>query len=187
MSDVTEILDRIESGDPDAGDQLLPLVYDELRQLARGLLAHESAGQTLQPTALVHEAYLRLLGGEADARWNSRGHFFGAAARAIRRILVDNARRKNSIKHGGGSRREELVEMARPDRPQELLAIDEALVKLSNENRQAAAFVEMRYFAGFSLTETAEALGISPRAASRIWTYARAWLYRELHPDQAEL
>lgn len=187
MSDVTEILSQLESGDPHARDlaseQLLPLVYEELRRLARSMMANEPGGQTLQPTALVHEAYIRLLGGDAETHWNSRGHFFGAAARAIRRILVENARRKSSTKHGGQLRRAELADFANPDRPQDVVALDGALEKLAMENEQAAKFVELRYFGGFSLTDSAEAMELSPRAASRLWAYSRSWILREIQGD----
>jgi RNA polymerase sigma factor (TIGR02999 family) len=157
-------------------------VYDELRKLAAAQLANEQPGQTLQPTALVHEAYLRLVGGANPERWNSRGHFFAAAATAIRRILIDSARRKQSQKRGGGFVRRELDELAsRLPQPQEdLLALDEALQKLAGVHPQAAELVQLLYFAGLTLPEAAEALGVSPRTAGRLWTYARAWLRREI-------
>jgi RNA polymerase sigma factor (TIGR02999 family) len=165
MSEVTEILHAIEIGDPLAADRLLPLVYEELRKLAAAHLANEKPGQTLQPTALVHEAYLRLVGGEHPEPWNSRGHFFGAASVAIRRILIDNARRKQSLKHGGGLDRRELDEFpSLPEPREDLLALDEALQKLAAVHPQDAA----------------RTLGISPRTAGRLWTFARAWLRREM-------
>jgi RNA polymerase sigma factor (TIGR02999 family) len=183
MNHVTQILDRIQHGDPSAGEKLLPLVYDELRKLAAARLAQEKPGQTLQATALVHEAYLRLVGTGASApSWDHRGHFFAAAAEAMRRILVEAARRKGREKHGGLLDRQELVQgaVALPVPPEELLAIDEALAKLEVTNLQAAQLVKMRYFAGFTIPETAEHMGISPRKANQIWTYARAWLATEI-------
>jgi RNA polymerase sigma factor (TIGR02999 family) len=182
MSDVTRILSAIEQGDPSAAEQLLPLVYGELRKLAAQKMAHEKPGQTLQATALVHEAYLRLVDGEKAQRWDSRAHFFAAAAEAMRRILVDRARRKRRPKHGGGLQRVDLdascaVEAAPSDR---LLALDEALAKLASEDEQKAELVKLRYFAGLSLPETAAALGISRATAVRNWTYAKTWLYCEM-------
>ncbi len=173
MSEVTRILDAIEQGQPHAAEQLLPLVYDELRRLAAQRLARERPGQTLQPTALVHEAYLRLVG-EGEARhWDSRGHFFAAAAEAMRRILVD------------GARRLDLPELAEParDEPIDLLALDEALTKLQALHPQKAQVVQLRFFAGCSLQETAELLGIARATAQRHWAFARAWLFGQLHPD----
>src|SRR5215467_6388773 len=156
MSDVTRILSAIEEGDPHAAEQLLPLVYAELRQLAAQKLAQERPGQTLEATALVHEAYLRLVGGEQARGWDGRGHFFAAAAEAIRRILVESARRKQRLKHGGGhARQDESIEIASPERPERLLALDEALERLSNTNSQAAELVKLRYFAGCSNAEAA--------------------------------
>src|SRR5436190_5952164 len=161
MSEVTQILHAIAQGDPDAAAQLLPLVYDELRQLAAQRLAREAPGQTLQATALVHEAYLRLVNVEDVQHWNSRGHFFAAAAEAMRRILVENARRKKRLKHGGGRAREhDPVELAGPERPEELLALDEALDRLAQTNPQAAEVVKLRHFAGFSNAEAAAVLGV---------------------------
>jgi RNA polymerase sigma factor (TIGR02999 family) len=182
MSDLTHILNAIEQGDPHAAGELLPLVYDELRKLAAQRLAQEKPGQTLQATALVHEAYLRLVGKGEDRPWNSRGHFFAAAALAMRRILVENARRKKRLKHGGELSRRELEEepLLAPQPREDLEALDEALNKLAATHRQAADLVQLRYFAGLPLPEAAEALGISPRTAGRLWTYARAWLRREV-------
>jgi RNA polymerase sigma factor (TIGR02999 family) len=182
MNDVTAILSAIEQGDPRAVEQLFPLVYNELRRLAAQRLAKEEAGQTLQPTALVHEAYLRLVAAEKARTWKSRGHFFAAAAEAMRRILVDNARRKARAKHGGGRRRVELDDAvpAPPGAAEELLALDEVLTRLAAEDPQAAAVVQLRYFAGLSVEEAAQALGISRAGAYRHWTFARAWLLQEL-------
>ena len=183
MSDeVTQVLHAIAEGDPRAASQLLPLVYAELRQLAAHKLARESAGQTLQPTALVHEAYLRLVGGSEPPPADSRGHFFAAAAEAMRRILVENARRKQAVKHGGGLAREELdaEQLAAPAIREDLLALDEALNKLAAANPQAARLVQLRYFAGLSIPEVAQTMGISPRTADRLWAYARAWLHQEM-------
>jgi RNA polymerase sigma factor (TIGR02999 family) len=182
MCDVTHLLQAIEKGDPHAAGQLLPLVYDELRRLATAHMAHEKPGQTLQATALVHEAYLRLVGKDEEQSWNSRGHFFAAAAEAMRRVLVENARRKKCLKHGGDLSRQEFDEeqLAGPELREDLLALDEALTKLATENRTAADLVQLRYFAGFTLPEAAQAIGISPRTAGRLWTYARAWLRREV-------
>jgi RNA polymerase sigma factor (TIGR02999 family) len=193
MSDVTRILSAIESGDPKAGEQLLPLVYDELRQLAAARLAQEKPGQTLQATALVHEAYLRLVGhdsnpvkeqtgSESCPTFDSRGHFFAAAAEAMRRILVDNARRKQSKKRGGDRVRLNLDEFAAAtsDRLDDVLDIDAALVGLAKADPQAAELVKLRYFAGMSIPQAADALGVSPRSADFLWAYARAWLLRSL-------
>jgi len=180
MADVTEILSAIEAGDPKAAAELLPLVYDELRKLAAARLSEEKPGQTLQPTALVHEAYLRLVGGEQAQDWDGRGHFFAAAAEAMRRILVDHVRHKKSLKGGGGRARVELREdaAAAPERSDEILAVDEALAGLAIADPQAAELVKLRYFAGLSIDEAARALNISPRSADRLWAYARAWLRR---------
>jgi RNA polymerase sigma factor (TIGR02999 family) len=181
MSDVTRILTAIEQGDPSAAEQLLPLVYDELRRLAAAKLAQERPGQTLQPTALVHEAYLRLAGGHAQ-HWDSRGHFFAAAAEAMRRILVENARRKERVRHGGQLRRidlDEAVAAAEPD--EEMLAVDEALGRLEAVDPVAAQLVKLRYFAGLTMAQAADALGLSLRTAERNWTFARTWLHRELN------
>src|SRR5262245_28582309 len=182
MTDVTQILSAIEHGDEQAADRLLPLVYDELRKLAARKLASESAGQTLQPTALVHEAYLRLVGGQSNengqaaTKWDSRGHFFAAAAEAMRRILVDNARRKKCTKHGGGRQRLDLDEHDIPVQtpPEEILALDEALTQLVAEDPVAAQVVHLHYFAGVPMAEAAGILGISRATAYRQWDYARA-------------
>jgi RNA polymerase sigma factor (TIGR02999 family) len=185
MSDVTRLLSAIEEGDPHAAKQLLPLVYDELRKLAAAKLAREKPGQTLQPTALVHEVYLRLVNVEQAQQWDGRGHFFAAAAEAMRRILVEAARRKQRLKHGGGrSREEEAVDLAAPEPPERLLALDEALDRLTKTNPQAAELVKLRHFAGFSNAEAATLLGISPRKANQVWAYARAWLREELGDDE---
>ena len=183
MSDVTRILSQIESGDPSAAEQLLPLVYEELRKLAAAKLAHEKPGQTLQATALVHEAYLRLVGsGEAAPQWNSRGHFFGAAAEAMRRILVERARQKGSLKGGGGFERIELGDVAAPGAGSavDLLDLNEALTRLEQEEPQKAELVKLRFFAGLSVEQAAEVLGISVATAKRYWAYARAWLYGQI-------
>jgi RNA polymerase sigma factor (TIGR02999 family) len=184
MTEVTQILSAIEQGDPQAAEQLLPLVYDELRRLAARKLAREAPGQTLQATGLVHEAYLRLVDVEQAQNWNSRGHFFTAAAEAMRRILVEAARRKRRLKHGGGRVREHGEwDLAGTERPERMLALDEALDRLATTNLQAAELVKLRYFAGFSNAEAASALGISPRRANQVWAYARAWLREELGED----
>jgi RNA polymerase sigma factor (TIGR02999 family) len=182
MNDVTQLLSAIEHGDPHAASQLLPLVYDELRRLAAQRLAQEKPGQTLQATALVHEAYLRLVGNGDDQPWSGRGHFFAAAAEAMRRILVESARRKHRRKHGGGLSRQDLPaeEIAAPQPREDLLALDEALTRLAVQSPEAASLVDLRYFAGRPLPEAAQALGLSPRTAGRLWAYARAWLRREL-------
>lgn len=183
MSEFTEIMHAIEAADPLAADRLLPLVYDELRRLAAAHLASEQPGQTLQPTALVHEAYLRLLDGENPMQWNSRGHFFGAAAITIRRILIDNARRKRSMKRGGELFRQPLddeLPLALPEPREDLLALDAALQTFAGLHPQAAELVQLLYFGGLTLTESAEAIGVSPRTAGRLWAYARAWLRREI-------
>jgi RNA polymerase sigma factor (TIGR02999 family) len=188
MADVTHILAAIEAGDPKAASALLPLVYDELRTLAAARLASEAPGNTLQPTALVHEAYLRLVGPAGAARWENRGHFFAAAAEAMRRILVDAARRKRREKHGGDRHRVDLDDApaAAPDPRHDLVALDAALTRLVAEDPQAARLVELRHFAGLSVPEAAEALGISPRTADRVWAFARAWLHRELTGTAAD-
>lgn len=178
MPDVTRILSQIESGDPSAAEELLPLVYDELRKLAAAKLAHEKPGQTLQATALVHDAYIRLVDVEKAQHWNSRGHFFGAAAEAMRRILVENARGKARHKRGGDWNRIDLEELdlVNAVTPEQLLGIDEAIEKLVTEDPLAGELVKLRYFAGLSLDQAAIALGISPATAYRHWAYARAWL-----------
>jgi RNA polymerase sigma factor (TIGR02999 family) len=186
MNEVTRILSAVAQGDPQAASRLLPLVYEELRQLASQKLAHETPGQTLQPTALVHEAYLRLVagarpGGEDDTSWDSRGHFFAAAAEAMRRILVENARRKQAVKHGGGARRVPLEEFHRvTESPEDLLDLDDALSRFAAEEPDKARLVQLRFFAGLSTPDAAAALGISVATAERWWTFARAWLYSEL-------
>lgn len=182
MPDVTELLEAAATGDRKAAAELLPLVYDELRKLAATRLAAESPGQTLQPTALVHEAYLRLIGPADDSRWENRGHFFGAAAEAMRRILVDAARRKAAAKHGGDLARIELEpDTAAALEPREdLIALDEALDRLATEDPIKAQLVKLRYFAGLTLSEAAAALGLAERTAGRHWTFARAWLRREV-------
>jgi RNA polymerase sigma factor (TIGR02999 family) len=182
MSETTQLLNAIEAGDPRASAQLLPLVYDELRRLAAQRLAQEKPGQTLEPTALVHEAYLRLVGQHDERHWNGRNHFFAAAAEAMRRILVETARRKQGPKHGGRLRRIDadlnLVVAHAPSI--DLLALDEALTRLANESPARAELVKLRFFAGLAVSEAAEVLGISPATAERYWTYARTWLYAEL-------
>src|SRR5262245_39602656 len=189
MSEVTRILSAIEEGDPHAASQLLPLVYEELRKLAAQKLALERPGQTLEPTALVHEAYLRLvLGGKASGQnqWRNRGHFFGAAAEAMRRILVEGARRKKSVKHGGDRARVDLQERDVPALPPEdLLALDEALTRLEQEDPEVARVVQLHYFAGLPLEQAAETLGISRATAYRQWAYARAWLACALEGEPA--
>jgi RNA polymerase sigma factor (TIGR02999 family) len=187
MSDATRILHALERGDAHAADQLLPLVYDELRKLAAARLSCEKAGQTLQATALVHEAYLRLVGSNAPQGWKSRGHFFGAAAEAMRRILIERARGKRRIRHGGGRVRIELekLEVADIEASEELLALDEALERLAAQEPETVRVVKLRYFAGLTIEQTAEALGISVRTANRHWAYAKAWLFQELTHDES--
>jgi RNA polymerase sigma factor (TIGR02999 family) len=182
MSDVTHILAQIQSGDPAAAEQLLPLVYDELRKLAAVRLANEKPGQTLQATALVHEAYLRLVDVEEAQEWDSRGHFFAAAAEAMRRILVERARQKNAEKHGGHLKRVELGEndLLTRSEPDEILALDEALSGLARDEPQAADLVKLRVFADFSVEEAGKLLGMSRATAYRSWTYARAWLKTQM-------
>jgi RNA polymerase sigma factor (TIGR02999 family) len=182
MSEVTRILTAIEQGDPHAAGQLLPLVYDELRRLAAQKLAQEKPGQTLDATALVHEAYLRLVGAGAGPHWDNRRHFFAAAAEAMRRILVENARRKQAAKHGGGRQRQDLdaEALAAPEPDLDLLALDAALLRLAEHDPLKARLVELRYFAGLTGDEVAAVLGLSASSADRQWAYARAWLRREL-------
>ena len=184
MNDVTHILAAIESGDPHVAAQLLPLVYDELRKLAAQRLAEEKPGQTLQATALVHDAYLRLVDTEKAQHWNSRGHFFAAAAEAMRRILVEKARRKQRLRHGGDRQRVDLdnLDVMQEEKAEELLALDEALERLAGEEATVGEVVKLRYFAGLSIEHTAAALSISVRTANRHWAYARAWLYQQLSP-----
>ncbi len=181
MSDVTRILDAIQQGDPKATEELLPLVYEELRKLAAHKMANEAPGQTLQPTALVHEAWLRLTGNE-NQEWNGRGHFFAAAAEAMRRILVENARRKRRVKHGGAMQRIDLttLDVAIITHDEHLLAVDEALDKLAARDPLGAQLIKLRFFAGLSNVDAARMLGIPERTAKRTWAYARAWLYEEL-------
>jgi RNA polymerase sigma factor (TIGR02999 family) len=180
-SAVTVLLDQIRRGDKGASERLLPVVYDELRKLARSRMASEKPGHTLQPTALVHEAYLRLLG-SGDTAWDGRGHFFAAAAEAMRRILIERARRARRIKRGGELRRVELDDQVPVDGPRvdEVLAVDEALSRLEARDAQMAAVVKLRYFAGLTVDETAQALGTSARSVNRLWTAARAWLRGEI-------
>lgn len=182
MSEVTQLLDAVVAGDSQAANRLLPLVYEELRKLAKQKLAREQKAHSLQATALVHEAYVRLVGNDPDQPWNGRGHFFGAAAEAMRRILVESARRRRAIKHGGELSQQELTDelIASPEPREDLVALDEALNQLSFTNREAANLVELRYFAGLTLPEAAEALKMAPRTAGRLWAYARAWLRREM-------
>jgi len=188
MSEVTRILSAIEQGDPHAGEELLPLIYDELRKLAAERMSQEKPGQTLQATALVHEAYLRLVAspgrksGESEQHWDGRGHFFAAAAEAMRRILVENARRKRTQKHGGNLVRRTLEDLPQdtPELGDDLLALDEALEKLAKEEPVKAELVKLRHFAGLTVDEAAEALNISPATADRYWAYARAWLHAEI-------
>ena len=183
MSDVTRILSEIDNGDPRAAEKLLPLVYDELRRLAAIRLAHEKPGQTLQATALVHEAFVRLVGTREEARqWESRGQFFAAAAESMKRILVENARRKQQLKRGGEFARQELEEIPIEASAiqEDLIALDVALTKLAATDRVCADLIQLRYFAGLTIPEAAEALDISPRTADRLWAYARAWLHREI-------
>lgn len=181
MDEITRILDGVEHGDPKAAEELLPLVYEELRRLAAHKMANEAPGQTLQPTALVHDAWLRLVGSD-NQRWDSRGHFFSAAAEAMRRILIDNARRKQALRHGGGQQRVDIseIEAAGDAEDEKLTALDEALHKLVVRDAQAAELVKLRYFAGLTIEEAAQALGISVATANRLWAYARAWLYTEM-------
>jgi RNA polymerase sigma factor (TIGR02999 family) len=188
MADVTQILAAVEAGDARAAAELLPLVYDELRKLATSRMAEEKPGNTLQATALVHEAYVRLVGGEQARSWDGRGHFFAAAAEAMRRILIDRARPKQTAKRGGRREREpfdEAAAVAAPDGgpAEDLLALDEALTRLEAEDPVKARLVELRYFAGTSLEEAAQLLDISPATAKRHWVYARSWLYGQLHGD----
>jgi RNA polymerase sigma factor (TIGR02999 family) len=182
MSEVTVLLTAIEQGDIHAAEQLLPLVYDELRRLAASRIGRERTPQTLQATALVHEAFLRLVDTSTIQQWKTRGHFFGAAAEAMRRILIEKARRKERIKHGGDAVREDLdlLEIEAPSPREDLIAIDAALTKLQAVDATAAELVQLRYFAGLSIAESAAAMDISPRTADRIWVFAKAWLHREV-------
>jgi RNA polymerase sigma factor (TIGR02999 family) len=184
-SEVTQILAAIGSGNTSAAEQLLPLVYDELRRLAVFKMTHETPGQTLQPTALVHEAWLRL-SGNPNQEWNGRAHFFGAAAEAMRRILIDNARRKRAMRHGGGQKRMDFneVEIATAVKDDELLAVNEVLERFAMQDKQKAELVKLRYFVGLTIDEAAEILGVSAPTAKRWWTYARAWLHKEIKDQQ---
>ena len=186
MTDVTKILSQIESGDPSAAEQLLPLMYEELRKLAAARLAREQPGQTLQATALVHEAYLRLVQGDGAQPWDGRGHFFAAAAEAMRRILIDRARRKHRPKHGGKLRKVDFNHLfpATDAAPDALLAMDEAMAQFEREAPEKAQLVKLRYFTGCTLDEAAAMLGISTATAKRYWSYARAWLYSELTGEE---
>jgi RNA polymerase sigma factor (TIGR02999 family) len=181
MSDITRILESIEHGNSLAADELLPLVYDELRKLAAARMARENPGQTLQPTALVHEAWLRLVGDET-VRWDGRAHFFAAAAEAMRRILIDRARRRNARRHGGDQQRVDLsaVELAAPGDDVQLLAVNDALEKLAARDKIKSELVKLRYFAGLTIGEASQILGISEPTAKRYWTFAKAWLHREI-------
>jgi RNA polymerase sigma factor (TIGR02999 family) len=183
MNEVTVILERAQQGDAQAAEELLPLVYAELRRLAAARMANEPPGQTLQPTALVHEAWLRLAGNDGQAQFQNRAHFFGAAAEAMRRILIDRARRKKALRHGGGQQRLNVddVEISTPADDEELLAVNDALDRLAAVDARKAGLVKLRYFVGMTLEETASALGISEPTAKRWWVYARAWLFREIH------
>jgi RNA polymerase sigma factor (TIGR02999 family) len=193
MSEVTSILEAASHGDPEAAKQLLPLVYDELRRLAVRRLAQEKPGQTLQATALVHEAYLRLVGPEKNgeqelAKWNGRAHFFAAAGEAMRRILVESARRKARVKHGGDLQRLDIEpdELLAAERSDDLLALDEALSRLAVSDGQAAELVKLRYFAGLTIPEAADIIGVSPRKADLLWSFARAWLRREIEGSPSQ-
>ncbi|HEV3446901.1 MAG TPA: ECF-type sigma factor [Gemmataceae bacterium] len=188
MSDISRILSAIEQGDPQAAEQLLPLVYEELRRLAAQKMGLEAPGQTLQATALVHEAYLRLVGAQKGQRWDSRGHFFAAAAEAMRRILINRARDKKRVKRGGERRRVDLdrIEIALDTNDEQLIALDEALTQLAVEAPEAARLVNLRFFAGLTLKDAAVSLGLAPRTAERQWAYARAWLYARLRSDNSQ-
>ena len=185
-SDVTQVLNAIDEGDPHAAGELLPLVYEELRRLATAKMNRESSEQTIQPTALVHEAFMRLVGNERSTEWDNRGHFFAAAAESMRRILIEAARRRNAEKRGGGRKRldlsgnEAVVDPADSDN---LLALDDALTKLEKEDPDLARLVELRYFAGMTVDQTAEVLKVSPRTVKRNWAYARAWLQRQIEAE----
>jgi RNA polymerase sigma factor (TIGR02999 family) len=183
VNDVTRILNSLDDSGPEATRKLVPIIYDELRRLATAKMAHERPGQTLQATALVHEAWLRLVGSDTPKHWNSRGHFFAAAAEAMRRILIDNARRKATEKHGGRLERVELsdVDVAINTDDDRLLLVDEALQKLAAQDKDAAELIKLRFFAGMSNEEAAQTLGLSERTAGRLWAYARAWLYKEIN------
>jgi len=188
VADVTRILTAIEQGDPQAATELLPLVYEELRKLAAARLAGERPGQTLEPTALVHEAYLRLVGGQEQQTWNNRGHFFAAAAEAMRRILVESARAKHSLKRGGGAKRVNFDQAASlaQEPADDLLALDEALDRLAAEDPAKAELVKLRYFAGLTIEQAAQALGLSRATADRYWAYSKVWLYRAVTGDHGQ-
>jgi RNA polymerase sigma factor (TIGR02999 family) len=186
MDDVTRVLLAIQQGDPAAAEQLMALVYDELRKLAARKLAHEKPGQTLQPTALVNEVYLRLVGGRGNPSWKDRGHFFAAAAEAMRRILVSNARRKRRAKHGGRLQRLPVDDTLQAPAEDDVLALDELLTRLAADDPEAAEVVKLRYFAGLSVEEAAESLGISRASAYRHWTFARAWLLQERDSEEKD-
>ena len=185
MSDVTQILGAMQQGDAKAADELLPLVYQELRRLAAAKMANELPGQTLQPTALVHEAWLRLVVSDQQT-WQNRAHFFGAAAEAMRRILIDNARRKKALRHGGGLQRLDVqeLEIAVVTEDDQLLAVNEALDKLAAQDKEAADLVKLRYFVGMTIEEAAQTLGIGEATAYRYWAYARAWLFKEIQSQR---
>jgi RNA polymerase sigma factor (TIGR02999 family) len=187
MSDITHILSQIEAGDSNAAEDLLPLVYHQLRRLAAQKLAQEKVGATLQATGLVHDAYLRLVDTNQQQKWNSRGHFFAAAAEAMRRILIENARRKNRLRHGGGQQRVELeqIEISVETPDDDLLALDEAMIQLAAKDPVKARLVELRFFGGLSVEEAADVLGISGITAKRYWRYARAWLHRTVKGSEA--
>lgn len=184
---VTRMIEAVGQGDPQAAHDLLPIVYDELRRLAAQRPAHEKPGQTFEATALVHEAYLRLVGSDPEHPWNGRGHFFSAAAEAMRRILVENARRKHRVRHGGGVDRIDLdrIDLAADNAPDELLALNEALDRLADLEPTAAEVVKLRYFVGLTIEETASVLDVSVRTANRHWAYARAWLFQQLSPPDS--
>ena len=186
MNEVTRILNKIEGGDPTAASQLLPLVYDDLKRLAAYKMANERPGQTLQATALVHDAYIRLVGSNGSQDWNSRGHFFAAAAESMRRILIDNARKKQRIRHGGGRKRVDLdvVNVADPQNYEFLDALDKAIDGLAEESPAAAQVVKLRFFAGLTIEQVAESLQVSMRTANRHWAYAKAWLYQQISEDE---
>ena len=183
---VTQILSELQQGNESASERLLPLVYEELRRLARKKMAQEASNHTLQPTALVHEAYLRLVGNDQSQQWDSRGHFYAAAAEAIRRILIESARRKSSTRHGGGQKSQPLIDEVpeqQPTSPDSLLSLDEALKKLEQEDSDSFRLVMLRYFGGLTIDEAAAAMGVSARTAKRNWSFARAWLQREIGED----
>ncbi len=187
MPDISQLLTAVQRGDTLAADQLLPLVYEELRKLATSKMAQENPGQTLQATALVHEAFVRLVDVQNAQKWNSRGHFFAAAAEAMRRILVENARRRQQLKRGGQFQKSEVddIVIVAENIQDDLIALDSALTHLANVDPEAARLVQLRYFTGLTIQEAAENLGISPRSADRIWAFARAWLHREISGSAA--